>query len=97
MLLGRYDFFTNKMDSDSMTVESNASVAARSGRLTYYVAIACILAVAFFFRSRRQRQLEVPYYKASLTKWIFDAENLVRESYNKVSSCNPKLVPQEGS
>lgn len=57
-----------------------------SKNLSYYVGLGAILCVAWFFQSRKHKQIDVPYYKAAKTKWIFAAESLVLDSYNKVSS-----------
>lgn len=59
-------------------------IVAGGKHLSYYVAVASVLLVAWFFQSRKQSQIDVPFYKAGKTKWLFGAEGLILESYNKV-------------
>ncbi|KAG8159818.1 hypothetical protein KVR01_010455 [Diaporthe batatas] len=80
--LGRYF----KMES-SVDFISSTPVIVRSQHLSYYVAIGAILLVAWFFQSSqtsKTSRVKVPFYKASILKWYFDAETLVRDSYSKV-------------
>jgi hypothetical protein len=51
---------------------------------SYYVAIAAALLLAYALRSSKQSCVSAPFYKASRMKWMFSADSLVRESYNKV-------------
>lgn len=81
------------MDNDSallrpMNVDfSLPQVASGAKRLNYYVVISVILLVTWLVYSRRRTsKLEFPFYKASKTKWIFDAESLIKDSYTKVCS-----------
>lgn len=61
-------------------------VVSGGKRASYYVAVAFILFAAWLIQSRKQSaKIEVPLYKASKTKWIFDAETLIKDSYGKVS------------
>lgn len=62
-------------------------LVVRSKHLSYYIALGAVLLVAYLFQSlqsTKTRRVEVPFYKVSKMKWMFDAENLVRDSYNKV-------------
>ncbi|KAF7537360.1 hypothetical protein G7Z17_g12867 [Cylindrodendrum hubeiense] len=59
-------------------------VVSGGKRASYYAAIAFLLFAAWMMRSRKQStKIEVPLYKASKTKWIFDAETLIKDSYAK--------------
>jgi hypothetical protein len=79
----RINFFS-KMES-AAPIHPTAPLVPRSGHLSYYIALACILLAYYIFRvSRHPLHPNIPFYKASKTKWIFDAETLVRDSYNKV-------------
>lgn len=61
-------------------------VASGGKRFGYYLVITALLLVVWFMQSRKQTSvLGVPFYKASKTKWIFDAETLIKDSYTKVS------------
>ena len=61
-------------------------------RASYYVAIAVVLFAAWLLQSRKSAsKIEVPFYKASKRKWIFDAENLIKDSYRKVGRCAQDL------
>ncbi len=83
ILFGRYNIFS-KMDS-AVDIHPTAYTVVRSSYLSYYVAIVVALLVAYLFKfTRQQKHLDMPFYKAAKTKWIFDAETLVRDSYNKV-------------
>ncbi len=75
--------------SVSATVSKSVSASASNpfaGRLSYYIALACILLTVYLVQGHRKQKLNLPFYKAAKTKWIFSAEDLVRDSYNKVGS-----------
>lgn len=81
--LGRY----LKMDSASIDFVQAAPVVVRSQHLSYYVTIGVVLLAAWFFQSKQSSKttkVKAPFYKASIVKWYFDAESLVRDSYLKV-------------
>lgn len=80
--LGRYF----KMESSTDFI-SSTPVVIRSQHLSYYVAIGAILLVAWLFQTSqtsKAKGVKAPFYKASILKWYFDAETLVRDSYTKV-------------
>lgn len=55
----------------------------------YYIAVTIFLIAIWFFLPKKQTShLEIPFYKASKTKWIFDAETLIKDSYTKVCRLN---------
>lgn len=61
------------------------SVVSGSRNLTYYLAISVVLFLAWTWRSRKPASgVDAPFYKASKLKWMFDAETLIIDSYNKV-------------
>lgn len=75
------------MDSTIEFIPPTALVV-QSKHFSYYIAFGAALLVAYLFQSvqsTKSRQVEAPFYKASKMKWMFDAENLVRDSYNKVN------------
>lgn len=81
--LGRYF----KMESSTTDFISSTPVVIRSQHLSYYVAIGAILLVAWLFQTSqtsKTKGVKAPFYKASILKWYFDAETLVRDSYTKV-------------
>ncbi len=84
ILSGSYNIFS-KMDS-ALDLHPAAHMVVQSGHLSYYIAIACVLLAVFLAQSTKQSKMiaDIPFYKAAKTKWIFDAETLVRDSYNKV-------------
>ncbi|KAF4982027.1 hypothetical protein FZEAL_2277 [Fusarium zealandicum] len=66
-------------------------------RASYYITIAIVLLTVWLVRSRKQTsKLEVPFYKASKTKWIFDAENLIKDSYTKFRDRVYQIKATEG-
>lgn len=68
-----------------MPMELNLPRVVPGGKhISYYVAISAMLIVAWLFQSRKQRVSAIPFYKAAKTKWMFDAETLIRDSYGKV-------------
>ncbi|CAM1510239.1 Fc.00g005740.m01.CDS01 [Cosmosporella sp. VM-42] len=72
-------------------------VVSGGKRLSYYVAIALVLLAAWLMQSRKQTsKLEVPFYKASKTKWIFDAESLIKDSYSKFRDRVYQIKATEG-
>src|SRR3569833_466261 len=84
ILLGRYNIFTSKVDS-AMDLQPTAGGVVRSAHLSYCIAIACVLLAIFMFKPGKQdKLLDIPFYKTAKTKWYFDAETAVRESYKKV-------------
>lgn len=69
----------------SMPMELNLPRVVPGGQhISYYVAISAMLVVAWLFQSRRPKFPDMPFYKAAKTKWMFDAETLIRDSYGKV-------------
>jgi hypothetical protein len=65
-------------------------------RSTYYLTVAAILVVAWLLRTRNRSKLELPFYKASLAKWIFDAESLIKDSYCKFRDTVYQIKATEG-
>jgi hypothetical protein len=53
-------------------------------QLRHWIAVGCLLLFAYLFRPNRRNSVHAPFYKASKIKWMFDAENLLRDSYGKV-------------
>jgi hypothetical protein len=51
---------------------------------SYYVAIGSVLLLAYLMKPSKQSNVAAPFYKASRMKWMFSADSLVRESYNRV-------------
>lgn len=86
--LGGYNIFRQ----EAVNPHPESHVLVRSSHASYYVAILCILSLVYLFHPfGRASGVDVPFYKAGKSKWIFDAENLVRDSYNKVNS--PSKLP----
>jgi hypothetical protein len=79
---GAYKLFKRESTID-LQPSPDAVIGARYW--SYYVALACVLLAGVLLRSSRERGgVDAPFYKASRMKWMFDAETLVRDSYNKV-------------
>lgn len=81
--LGRYI----RMDSTSLDFVQAAPVVVRGQHLSYYATIGVILLAAWIIQSlqaSKASKVKVPFYKASILKWYFSAETLVRDSYTKV-------------
>jgi hypothetical protein len=54
-------------------------------RAGYYITFTILIATLWLILPKKKTsQLEIPFYKASKTKWIFDAESLIKDSYTKV-------------
>lgn len=82
--LGRYI----RMDSTSLDFVQSAPVVVQGQHLSYWATIGVIVLAAWVFQllqASRASKVKVPYYKASIFKWYFSAETLVRDSYSKVS------------
>ena len=61
------------------------SMVVGSKNLTYYLAISVVLFLAWAWRTKKPvLGVDAPFYKASRLKWMFDAESLILDSYNKV-------------
>ncbi|KAH6669138.1 ent-kaurene oxidase [Plectosphaerella plurivora] len=71
-------------------------IVAGTRHLSYYVAIASVLCVAWLCQSKKQKQIDVPFYKAAKTKWLFGAEGLVLDSYNKFRDRVYQIKATEG-
>lgn len=83
-----------KMESSADFI-SSTPVVIRTQHLSYYVAIGAILLVAWLFQSSqtsKTKGVRAPFYKASILKWYFDAETLVRDSYTKVRHSRKQLL-----
>ncbi|KAH7246834.1 hypothetical protein FSOLCH5_012080 [Fusarium solani] len=66
-------------------------------RASYYLTIAIVLLAVWLIRSRRKpSELEFPFYKAPKTKWIFDAETLIKDSYTKFRDRVYQIKATEG-
>ncbi|KAI0124293.1 cytochrome P450 [Xylariales sp. AK1849] len=63
---------------------------------SYYVAIAAVLSVVYFLRSGKDNGVSAPFYKASRMKWMFSADSLVRDSYNKFRDQVYQIKATEG-
>jgi hypothetical protein len=97
ILFGRYSIFS-RADS-TIEIEPVLDAVARRGHLSSYIAIGCVLLVACLFRSNKQKKaqhVDVPFYNAAKTKWFFDAETLVRDSYNKVYLAKASIPTYHG-
>lgn len=55
-------------------------------RLGFYVAVGCILLAAYFIRGNRVGYVDAPFYKAAKSQWFYEADTLVRDSYDKVGT-----------
>lgn len=78
---------------------AGGQIGAGPHRLSYYIALACILLGAYFFKSHREakrKHVDAPYFKASLWKWIFDAETQIINSYNKFHGKIYQIKATEG-
>ncbi|KAL9572698.1 hypothetical protein ACKAV7_003168 [Fusarium commune] len=63
----------------------------------YYITITIFLIAVWFFLPKKQTShLEIPFYKASKTKWIFDAETLIKDSYTKFRDRVYQIKATEG-
>lgn len=73
------------MASAQVSVSGTALGLPVGHRFGVYLAIATVLLVAWFLRPGSPgTRIDVPLYKASRWKWVFDAETLIRDSYQKV-------------
>ncbi len=50
----------------------------------YFIASFILLCVWLFRPTSKGDEVDVPLYKASRTKWMFEADTLIRDSYSKV-------------
>ncbi|ORY71919.1 cytochrome P450 [Pseudomassariella vexata] len=64
---------------------------------SYYVAIAVVLLLAFILQPSKQSHVSAPFYKASKTKWMFSADTLVKESYDKFRDRVYQIKATEGT
>lgn len=75
------------MDSSSIDFIQAAPVVLWSQHIPYYITIGLVLVSFWLYQSiqaSKVTKVKVPFYKASILKWYFDAESLVRDSYWKV-------------
>lgn len=82
------------MDSASIDFVQAAPVVVRAQHLSYYVTFGVIVLAAWVFQSLQSSKsntckVKAPFYKASIIKWYFSAESLVRDSYWKVCILSP--------
>ncbi|CAN8095188.1 unnamed protein product [Discula destructiva] len=74
------------MGSAPLDLVQAAPVVVRGQHLSYYATIGVVLLAVWMyqtFQASRASNVEVPFYKASIFKWYFSAETLVRDSYLK--------------
>ncbi|KIL90538.1 hypothetical protein FAVG1_06271 [Fusarium avenaceum] len=66
-------------------------------RAGYYITFTILIATLWLILPKKKAsQLEVPFYKASKTKWIFDAESLIKDSYTKFRDRVYQIKATEG-
>ncbi|KFA78103.1 hypothetical protein S40288_05679 [Stachybotrys chartarum IBT 40288] len=83
--------------SSSMDDAPSAYSIIGPSRFGYYVAVGVIVLCAWLLQpSQHHSKLAVPFYKASKRKWIFDAENLIRDSYAKFRDTLYQIKATEG-
>ncbi|KAK0392115.1 hypothetical protein NLU13_1613 [Sarocladium strictum] len=72
------------------------SILTSRSRATYYFTITAVLFVVWLLRTNNRGKIDAPFYKASLTKWLFDAETLIRDSYVKFQDEVYQIKATEG-
>lgn len=79
------------MDNASVTeslptfIDASSTSVLAGKRLSIYIAVGAVLLIAWLLQpSKPHSSIEAPFYKASKSKWIFDAESLIKDSYRKV-------------
>ncbi|KAM0272214.1 hypothetical protein ACHAQH_008796 [Verticillium albo-atrum] len=85
------------MASPAATIELQLpQVVPGSKNLSYYLGLCVVLFAAWMFQSKKQKQIDVPFYKAAKTRWIFAAESLILDSYNKFRDTIYQIRATEG-
>lgn len=75
------------LGASSLDFGQSAPVVVGMQHLGLYATIGAIVLAVWLYQSlqaSRARSVQVPHFKASIFKWYFSAETLVRESYLKV-------------
>ncbi|KAH7309460.1 cytochrome P450 [Stachybotrys elegans] len=81
----------------SMNELSFSYDALAGNRVAYYVGAAALIITAWSLQSKKKApHIEVPFYKASKLKWIFDAETLIKHSYDKFKDAIYQIKATEG-
>ncbi|KAK5995867.1 Cytochrome P450 monooxygenase ATR2 [Cladobotryum mycophilum] len=67
-------------------------------RVFVYTAVAVVLLVVWLVKpsSQSDNLQDIPFYKASKRKWIFDAETLIKDSYHKFQDKVYQIKATEG-
>ncbi|ERT02313.1 cytochrome P450 [Sporothrix schenckii 1099-18] len=86
-----------RMAAASVSKSVSASSDPFASRLSYYIGLACVLLTVYLVHGHRKPKLNLPFYKAAKTKWIFSAEDLVRDSYNKFYDKVYQIKATEGT
>jgi hypothetical protein len=67
--------------------DTSLTAAVSSQKYALYAAVLAIILVAWFLQPGVScAKIDVPHYKASWWKWVFDAETLIQDSYRRVSA-----------
>ncbi|KAF7554485.1 hypothetical protein G7046_g6810 [Stylonectria norvegica] len=87
--------------SSSINMDLEPQLANSYGkRFSYYAAILLVLLAVWVLQSslfrKQTSKLDIPFYKASKTKWIFDAESLIKDSYEKFQDRVYQIKATEG-
>ncbi|KAI0471965.1 ent-kaurene oxidase [Xylariaceae sp. FL0804] len=70
---------------------------APNSRLSYYVALGLVLLCIWLFQPAKSKCcVSAPFYKASRLKWMFGADTLIKDSYNKFRDCVYQVKSTEG-
>ena len=89
--LGAYNPF--RVDTALKQSQLHAPVLVRGNHISYWVALACAIVVVYILRSSRSTDaVDAPFYNVGRLKWMTHAEDLVRDSYNKVITTRPRTV-----
>lgn len=100
-MMGENQTDLNSASPDLAVDSSSLSWLFQGGgkRLPYYLTIAAILVIAWLFRPRSNQSLkidELPFYEAAMRKWIFGAEDLIKDSYAKFRDSVYQIKTTEG-
>ncbi|KAJ2896435.1 cytochrome P450 [Zalerion maritima] len=71
------------MSTSPWSIDLRPSTLLYGTNLKCYVALAVIAFTIWWFQGDGAVPVDVPYFKAGKTRWMFQADELVRESYEK--------------
>ena len=97
LIMDNYSAISSALPSfDSSFGYSSFEPLTGRSRVTYFCMVSALLYATYYFLTRKHGKIDVPYYRASLIRWIFDAEGGIKDSYTQYQDSVYQIKATEG-